>query len=186
MNGDEPTRATQERALAARAFCEQHPLARVVFSGGNSSLAGQADGRRSEASIMAEIADLPPDIHSIKEDQSNNTLANLLNSAPLLDPDKATGILAHSAQMRRALFLGGMVLPMPPVSVRAEAYGAKREEAVNYLLEAGLLFKEVVSLQGVEPGDIAGIAARAARVEHFRDDLKPVIQRVLSGRSQYS
>lgn len=178
-----PTEATAERALAAYNYFEAHRPNLVVFSGGNSQSTEEYDpSRPSEASAMAEIAKLPPEITRI-EPHSHNTLANFMLSASLLDPHMRTGIIAHTAQLRRAVYMGRLVLPGGVQPIPAEAYGAKPEPPS--IMDTLILLLEKSVLMGVKPGNIDQIRQRASLLSFIKAGFEESFSHTVHNAAQY-
>lgn len=164
--------ASYERAMAAQLYCGKNPsVETVLFSGGYSSQTGivRSENPMSEASLMADLANLPDDINVIVEEGSVNTTENLLHAVSLLDYFRVTGVLAHQAQMPRAIFVAQKVLLASTiVEMPAEMYGASPEGSQTMLIEKAQLKWVQGLMRRVEPGDLAAVRDRSELDKHLK------------------
>ncbi len=163
--------ASYDRATVAQAYCDAYPgVETVIFSSGYSSqtaLNVQAN-TPSEARLMADVAQLPEGVEVILEQESSNTLENILNAADLLDREKPTGILAHRAQLTRALVIADRIeLANSIYGIRAELLGARPEGWLTTAIEAAQLIRTKGLLYGINNGDIARTRARNDAEKQF-------------------
>lgn len=179
---------TRQRALALKEYSVYNApfLKHVVFSTGASiHAAGELPpNRRTEADIMEELASLPRNVSSARDEISGTTLENLIYSSELLLEGLPVRVLAHSNQMRRALYLGARVLGQPVTGVAAEDWGAQPETSSKLFSEKALLAKEVLLLAGVKHGDTRGLKQRAHAWRRLMQHAKPT-ERLPSETERY-
>lgn len=132
LNGELP-RGVKEKLAVAALYAQEHPASKIILAGGQTPFS-----RYAESPIMArELASLGVSEDRIfAEDQSQDTIQNLRNSAALIAQEEGIPmeqalalpvvIITHRFHMRRAQILAGRLgyqnvrgVParIPPVSV---------------------------------------------------------------------
>jgi hypothetical protein len=166
LNGNKPNRLTRERGRAIGYYCMEYSPLLVVSSGRNSSQSqGASSPVSTEAVDLEENAlevfpSLKAVVHTRRDKLSRTTGENMVYSKKLLIPGVDVGILAHAAQLPRALYLADKVLDAEVFGVPAEMFGAKPEIRLSEAVEARLLNREMRLLGDVEPGDFDEAARR--------------------------
>ena len=177
--------ATPETRLAAEAsvgyyhlvapYYAQFGLAPVmVYPGGRSFVAGDANPEYHDGEAMAKIAlaGVPeqglegiPEEHIRLPKRSSDTMTNLLTAYEDINPREPLAIIALRDQLPRGLLLGHKVLGDNArlVPYEAQAERNRKAEGVEFFMR----LLERAAYAGVEPGDHLNLQLRTERKQQF-------------------
>ena len=142
-------------------------------------MAPELDGGKSEArwaaasAVEAGMPDLPETTYFLEEG-SNSILANLVNSAPLLE-QKHTLIVVHRLQAVRAEYTARRLL-LGNVSVLSLSEPSDKERARQEKL---YLAVTAAILRGLSPGDIEEARQRVAKLERCASVSRQILSKTV-------
>lgn len=172
--------ASLARAKTAAAYYHENPARfngneSTIVCSGASTWVRDDEYTRSEGSLMADelvASDVPARIIEVEE-ESNGTLANFVNSAPIINKDHISeesplGVVTHKVHYPRARFYGNLVLGVPLNNIVAPGMNdTKRWLHENALRSIAHLF-----FTGVEIGDSEMIDQRSQQLRNFYKQFK--------------